>query len=55
MNSPMQSQETTDVWQADEAAMRAALSASGVATRKQLREQTGLEFLSSIGRGELPT
>jgi uncharacterized protein (TIGR00369 family) len=41
-------------WLDDEAAVRATLAAPGVATREQLRERSGLDFLGAIGAGELP-
>jgi uncharacterized protein (TIGR00369 family) len=54
MNSPVEADQTLQLWQAEEAAMRTGLAPSGVATRDQLRERSGLEFLNGIGRGELP-
>jgi uncharacterized protein (TIGR00369 family) len=50
----MTSQDTEALWLAEAAAMRAALTAPGVATREQLRERSGLDFLGAIGAGELP-
>lgn len=34
--------------------MRANLSAPGLASREQLRERSGLDFLGGIGKGEIP-
>jgi uncharacterized protein (TIGR00369 family) len=50
----MNLQEPLKDWQADEAAIRPALMPAGVATREQLRERSGIEFLQAIMRGELP-
>jgi len=50
----MDPQEKLSQWKADEAAMRASLGAAGVATLDQLRDRSGIEFLESIRRGELP-
>lgn len=47
-------QETLQTWLKEEAAMRARLAAPGVATREQLREHSGLEFLNAISNGALP-
>ena len=50
----MEAQDTLQRWLDEEAAMRAALGTPGVATREQLRERSGLDFLGAIGSGELP-
>jgi uncharacterized protein (TIGR00369 family) len=47
-------QHTLAQWQAREAEIRAKLSAPGVATQKQLKENSGMEFLQKIWNGELP-
>jgi uncharacterized protein (TIGR00369 family) len=47
-------QELLQQWRAEEAAMRARMRPSGVVTRDQLRERSGMEFLHAIGAGELP-
>src|SRR4051812_24842878 len=52
--NPAKSEKTLELWRAEEAAMRATLKPSGVASREQLKERSGLEFLMGIGRGELP-
>jgi uncharacterized protein (TIGR00369 family) len=54
MSSGTNPEQILQQWQAEEAAMRASLSASGVASREQLRERSGMEFLNGIARGELP-
>ena len=41
-------------WMNDERAMRDRLGPTGVATKEQLRDRSGIEFLEGIGRGELP-
>ena len=51
----MENRPIIEQWQQDEAAMRRTISQPGVATRDQLRERSGLEFLQAIGRGELPS
>jgi len=43
-----------DQWISEESAMRARLGPVGVSTREQLRERSGIDFLSGIGRGETP-
>lgn len=45
---------TLDTWHAEAAAMQARMGEPGVASREQLRERSGLEFLGGIGSGELP-
>ncbi|WP_088709264.1 PaaI family thioesterase [Noviherbaspirillum denitrificans] len=50
----MNLQEPLNEWQTDEAAIRPAMIPAGVASREQLRERSGLEFLHGIMRGELP-
>lgn len=50
----MDLQEPLKEWQADEAAVRHSLMPVGVASREQLRERSGMEFLLGIMRGELP-
>lgn len=50
----MQNQEALTRWHAEEAAIRQNLLPSGVATREQLSERSGLEFLRGIANGELP-
>ncbi|NRR29864.1 PaaI family thioesterase [Oxalobacteraceae bacterium] len=50
----MEAQSTLEIWQAEEAAMRARMAPTGVASRDQLRERSGIEFLNGIGSGELP-
>lgn len=50
----MQAQDTLQTWLAEEAEMRARLAAPGVAERAQLRERSGMEFLSAIGNGDIP-
>jgi uncharacterized protein (TIGR00369 family) len=50
----MDPQATLQQWQEDEAAVRPGLMAPGVATREQLSERSGLEFLNAILHGELP-
>jgi uncharacterized protein (TIGR00369 family) len=41
-------------WEAQAAAMRARLSAPGVADREELKKRSGLEFLHGIAEGVLP-
>lgn len=50
----MQAKGTLENWIEEEAAMRAKLAPPGVASREQLRERSGLDFLGGIGTGELP-
>lgn len=50
----MQAKGTLENWMEEEAAMRAKLAPPGVASREQLRERSGLDFLGGIGTGELP-
>lgn len=50
----MDTQATLNDWQAAAEEMRATLKQAGVATRDQLREHSGLEFLRAIGSGKLP-
>lgn len=50
----MEAQSTLEIWQAEEAEMRTRLAPTGVASRDQLRERSGLDFLNGIGSGELP-
>lgn len=50
----MDTQEIMNDWHAVEAAKRAAMMEPGVATREQLRERSGMEFLKAIGSGHLP-
>jgi len=50
----VETHEKLKQWQDEEAAIRPALSAPGVATREQLRERSGLEFLNDIFQGKLP-
>lgn len=50
----MQAKGTLESWMEEEAAMRAKLAPPGVASREQLRERSGLDFLGGIGTGELP-
>jgi uncharacterized protein (TIGR00369 family) len=54
MNSSADTQQALQLWQSEESAMRAGLAPSGVSSREQLREKSGLDFLNAIGRGELP-
>jgi uncharacterized protein (TIGR00369 family) len=51
----MDAQEILKQWQQAEAAMRKALAPPGVASKEQLRERSGLEFLGAIGSGNLPS
>lgn len=52
----MSNTETTLTrWLAQEAAVRAKLSAPGVATLAQLKECSGMEFFQKIWNGELPS
>jgi uncharacterized protein (TIGR00369 family) len=50
----MNPQEKLALWQAEEAAVRPALRAAGVASQEQLRSRSGLEFLNGILNGEMP-
>jgi len=50
----MNRQDIPTDWLADEAAIRPAMLPAGVATREQLRERAGIEFLNGIMQGELP-
>lgn len=50
----MDDRSTLQTWLDEEAAMRARLASPGVATRAQLSERSGLEFLSAIAAGTLP-
>ena len=50
----MDTANTLDTWLAEEAAIRARLAPSGVATRAQLSERSGMEFFAAMGSGELP-
>lgn len=50
----MNLQDPLKEWQADEDAVRPALIPAGVASREQLRERSGVDFLLGIMRGELP-
>lgn len=50
----MDDRSTLQTWLDEEAAMRARLASPGVATRAQLSERSGLEFLSAIAAGALP-
>jgi uncharacterized protein (TIGR00369 family) len=51
----MTQEETLKLWQEEEAAVRRTLGRPGVATKEQLRERAGMEFLYGIYRGELPS
>jgi uncharacterized protein (TIGR00369 family) len=42
-------------WEADEARVRQALSAPGIARPEQIAHLSGLEWFAAIGRGELPS
>ena len=50
----MSAEETLQRWREEEAKVRESLGAAGVATREQLRERTGMDFLWGIYSGELP-
>jgi uncharacterized protein (TIGR00369 family) len=50
----MEHTSTMASWLEEEAAIRARLSEPGVATREQLSSRSGIEFLNSISKGELP-
>jgi uncharacterized protein (TIGR00369 family) len=50
----MEQPNLLEQWVNDERAMRARLAPVGVATREQLRERAGIDFLQAIGRGEVP-
>lgn len=50
----MEPQDTLQAWLAEEAAIRTKLAPPGMASRDQLRERSGLEFMTGIGSGELP-
>lgn len=50
----MDNGSTLQTWLDDEAAARARLAPAGVATRAQLSERSGLEFLGGITAGDLP-
>ncbi len=41
-------------WLAEEEAMRARLAPPGVATREELKNRTGIEFMGAIAEGVLP-
>lgn len=51
----MDAQEFLKQWQQAEAAVRKALAPPGVASKEQLRERSGLEFLGAIASGSLPS
>ena len=51
----MSSSEQAAVWDAQLREVRARLAGVGVASLKDLRARSGLEFLEAIGRGALPT
>lgn len=50
----MDAAPTLASWIADDAAARARLAPAGVATREQLSERSGIDFLSAISAGDLP-
>lgn len=50
----MDLQEPLQEWLSEEAAIRPALIPAGVASREQLRERAGIDFLKDIMRGALP-
>lgn len=49
----MQAQDTLQIWLAEEATMRAKMGKPGVASREQLRERSGIEFLNAIASGDI--
>ena len=50
----MEQSNTLEQWMNEEAALRARLAATGVATKDQLRERSGIDFLRAIGTGGVP-
>lgn len=50
----MKSHDTLQTWLAEEAEVRARMPAHGVASREQLRERSGLEFIDGIRSGQIP-
>lgn len=54
MRNQEMKEEILRQWKADEAAIRPNIAAPGVATREQMRERSGLEFMQGIMRGDLP-
>lgn len=50
----MEAKSTLETWMDEEAEMRARLAPPGVASREQLRERNGLDFLGGIASGETP-
>jgi uncharacterized protein (TIGR00369 family) len=47
-------QDLTEQWNAELAAVRARVAPPGLASLDQLRTRSGAEFLEAIGKGELP-
>lgn len=50
----MENNSTLQSWLEEEAAIRANLAATGVASREYLREHTGQDFLNGINSGKTP-
>lgn len=50
----MNHEDTLALWREEEAKVRKTLGNGGVASKEQLRERTGMDFLWGIYRGELP-
>jgi uncharacterized protein (TIGR00369 family) len=48
------SQDLTEAWNAQLAAVRARVAAPGLPSREDLRARSGAEFFRAIGNGELP-
>ena len=55
MIEPIDAQSTLQKWQAEDAAVRRRLGATGVPGRSELAQRSGIEFFNAIACGELPS